>query len=93
MLQVEALAHRTTALPLGRGAFTLATSCTLLTEALIVPKLVLAGRLPAQQNATACWCHMANSSEAVLCILQVDALTEDDKKFMRFVLDFVAQNI
>ncbi|XP_048495602.1 anaphase-promoting complex subunit 1 isoform X2 [Beta vulgaris subsp. vulgaris] len=50
--QLWQLAHRTTALPLGRGAFTLATSCTLLTEALIVPKLVLAGRLPAQQNAT-----------------------------------------
>ncbi|KAL8144559.1 hypothetical protein V2J09_017591 [Rumex salicifolius] len=46
------LAQRTTALPFGRGAFTLATTCTLLTEAITVPKLVLAGRLPAQQNAT-----------------------------------------
>ncbi|XP_010253785.1 PREDICTED: anaphase-promoting complex subunit 1 [Nelumbo nucifera] len=50
--QLWQLAQRTTALPFGRGAFTLATICTLLTEALVVPKLVLAGRLPAQQNAT-----------------------------------------
>ncbi|KAL2945094.1 Anaphase-promoting complex subunit 1 [Bienertia sinuspersici] len=50
--QLWQFAQRTTALPVGRGAFTLATSCTLLTEALTVPKLVLAGRLPAQQNAT-----------------------------------------
>ncbi|XP_074308133.1 anaphase-promoting complex subunit 1 isoform X2 [Silene latifolia] len=50
--QLWLFAQRTTALPFGRGAFTLATSCTLLTEALTVPKLVLAGRLPAQQNAT-----------------------------------------
>ncbi|XP_075104821.1 anaphase-promoting complex subunit 1-like isoform X3 [Nicotiana tabacum] len=50
--QLWQLAQRTTALPFGRGAFTLATTCTLLTEALTVPKLVLAGRLPAQQNAT-----------------------------------------
>ncbi|KAH9618819.1 hypothetical protein KSS87_009167 [Heliosperma pusillum] len=50
--QLWQFAQRTTALPFGRGAFTLATSCTLLTEALTVPKLVLAGRLPAQQNAT-----------------------------------------
>ncbi|RVW42311.1 Anaphase-promoting complex subunit 1 [Vitis vinifera] len=52
LAQLWQLAQRTTALPLGRGAFTLATTCTLLTEALAVPKLVLAGRLPAQQNAT-----------------------------------------
>ncbi|GMI87289.1 pollen calcium-binding protein 1, EMBRYO DEFECTIVE 2771, anaphase promoting complex 1 [Hibiscus trionum] len=50
--QLWQLAQRTTALPLGRGAFTLATIYTLLTEAFNVPKLVLAGRLPAQQNAT-----------------------------------------
>ncbi|KAJ6350382.1 hypothetical protein OIU78_006531 [Salix suchowensis] len=50
--QLWHLAQRTTALPLGRGAFTLATISTLLTEAFTVPKLVLAGRLPAQQNAT-----------------------------------------
>ncbi|GFP97654.1 anaphase-promoting complex subunit 1 [Phtheirospermum japonicum] len=50
--QLWHLAQRTTALPFGRGAFTLGTICTLLTEALVVPKLVLAGRLPAQQNAT-----------------------------------------
>lgn len=50
--QLWQLAQRTTALPFGRGAFTLATTCTLLTEALAIPKLVLAGRLPAQQNAT-----------------------------------------
>ncbi|XP_048325794.2 anaphase-promoting complex subunit 1 isoform X1 [Ziziphus jujuba] len=50
--QLWQLAQRTTALPLGRGAFTLATIYTLLTEAFVVPKLVLAGRLPAQQNAT-----------------------------------------
>ena len=30
--QLWQLAQRTTALPLGRGAFTLATTCTLLTE-------------------------------------------------------------
>lgn len=46
------LAQRTTALPAGRGAFTLATAAPVLTEALPLPKLVLAGRLPAQQNAT-----------------------------------------
>jgi anaphase-promoting complex subunit 1 len=46
------LAQRTTALPAGRGAFTLATAVPVLTEALPLPKLVLAGRLPAQQNAT-----------------------------------------
>ncbi|CAK7325887.1 unnamed protein product [Dovyalis caffra] len=50
--QLWHLAQRTTALPLGRGAFTLATISTLLTEAFTVPKLVLQGRLPAQQNAT-----------------------------------------
>ncbi|CAM8913570.1 unnamed protein product [Rhodiola kirilowii] len=50
--QLWQLAQRTTALPIGRGAFTLATTHTLLTETLTVPKLVLAGRLPAQQNAT-----------------------------------------
>ncbi|KAK4273718.1 hypothetical protein QN277_017057 [Acacia crassicarpa] len=50
--QLWHLAQRTTALPIGRGAFTLATIYTLLTEAFTVPKLVLAGRLPAQQNAT-----------------------------------------
>ncbi|XP_020086066.1 anaphase-promoting complex subunit 1 isoform X1 [Ananas comosus] len=50
--QLWNLAQRTTALPFGRGAFTLGTTYTLLTEALVVPKLVLAGRLPAQQNAT-----------------------------------------
>ncbi|XP_038722804.1 anaphase-promoting complex subunit 1 [Tripterygium wilfordii] len=50
--QLWHFAQRTTALPLGRGAFTLATIYTLLTEAFTVPKLVLAGRLPAQQNAT-----------------------------------------
>ncbi|KAM1253481.1 hypothetical protein ACFX2J_041359 [Malus domestica] len=50
--QLWHLAQRTTALPFGRGAFTLATIYTLLTEAFAVPKLVLAGRLPAQQNAT-----------------------------------------
>uniref|UniRef100_A0A7N0U9Q1 Anaphase-promoting complex subunit 1 n=1 Tax=Kalanchoe fedtschenkoi TaxID=63787 RepID=A0A7N0U9Q1_KALFE len=50
--QLWQLAQRTTALPVGRGAFTLATTHTLLTETLTVPKLVLAGRLPAQQNAT-----------------------------------------
>lgn len=50
--QLWNLAQRTTALPFGRGAFTLATIYTLLTEDFTVPKLVLAGRLPAQQNAT-----------------------------------------
>ncbi|KAM7271463.1 hypothetical protein ACFE04_030677 [Oxalis oulophora] len=50
--QLWQLAQRTTALPLGRAAFTLATIHTLLTEAFTVPKLILAGRLPAQQNAT-----------------------------------------
>ncbi|XP_059457851.1 anaphase-promoting complex subunit 1 [Corylus avellana] len=50
--QLWNLAQRTTALPFGRGAFTVATIYTLLTEDFAVPKLVLAGRLPAQQNAT-----------------------------------------
>ncbi|KAK4776978.1 hypothetical protein SAY86_005666 [Trapa natans] len=50
--QLWQLAQRTTALPIGRGAFTLATIFTLLTEDFTVPKLVLAGRLLAQQNAT-----------------------------------------
>ncbi|KAK2985961.1 hypothetical protein RJ640_028279 [Escallonia rubra] len=50
--QLWQLAQRTTSLPVGRGAFTLATTSTLLTEAITVPKLILAGRLPAQQNAT-----------------------------------------
>ncbi|GAV64914.1 Apc1 domain-containing protein [Cephalotus follicularis] len=50
--QLWHLAQRTTALPLGQAAFTLATIHALLTEAFTVPKLVLAGRLPAQQNAT-----------------------------------------
>ncbi|KAJ4980944.1 hypothetical protein NE237_031781 [Protea cynaroides] len=50
--QLWQLAQRTTALPLGRAAFTLATTCTLLTEVFLVPKLNLSGRLPAQQNAT-----------------------------------------
>ncbi|GJR84537.1 anaphase-promoting complex subunit 1 isoform X1 [Tanacetum coccineum] len=50
--QLWQLAQRTTALPIGRGAFTLSTTCTMLTEALPVPKLILAGRLPAQHNAT-----------------------------------------
>ncbi|EPS73838.1 hypothetical protein M569_00901, partial [Genlisea aurea] len=49
--QLWHLAQRTTALPFGRGAFTLGTTCTFLTEALSVPKLVLAGHLPAQKNA------------------------------------------
>ncbi|XP_047093985.1 anaphase-promoting complex subunit 1 isoform X1 [Lolium rigidum] len=50
--QLWNFAQRTTALPFGRGAFTLATTYTLLTEALVFPKIILAGRLPAQQNAT-----------------------------------------
>ncbi|XP_024011523.1 anaphase-promoting complex subunit 1 [Eutrema salsugineum] len=49
--QLWRIAQRTSVLPLGRGAFTLSTIHTLLTEAFTVPKLVLAGRLPAQQNA------------------------------------------
>ncbi|KAG5529085.1 hypothetical protein RHGRI_029674 [Rhododendron griersonianum] len=49
--QLWQLAQTTTTLPLSHGAFTVATTNTLLTEALRVPKLVLAGRLPAQQNA------------------------------------------
>lgn len=78
------IAQRTAVLPLGRGAFTLSTIHTLLTEvicylqqeldmvlitcnyylmiyilseilqAFTVPKLVLAGRLPSQQNAIVC---------------------------------------
>ncbi|KAG5528496.1 hypothetical protein RHGRI_029251 [Rhododendron griersonianum] len=52
--QLWQLAQRTTTLPLGHGAFTIATTSTLFTEALRVPKLVLAGRLLAQQNAIVC---------------------------------------
>ncbi|KAK7361121.1 hypothetical protein VNO77_03162 [Canavalia gladiata] len=50
--QLWHIAQRTTSLPLGREAFTHATIHTLLIEAFTVPKLVLACRLPAQQNAT-----------------------------------------
>ncbi|XP_024523349.1 anaphase-promoting complex subunit 1 isoform X2 [Selaginella moellendorffii] len=50
--QLWQLAQRTTALPFGRGAFTLSTLRPLLTEALPIPKLVLAGRLPSQHDAT-----------------------------------------
>ncbi|CAA2984556.1 anaphase-promoting complex subunit 1 [Olea europaea subsp. europaea] len=74
--QLWHLAQRTTTLPFGRGAFTLGTICTLLTEALTVPKLVLAGRLPAQQNATVnldaniqdlkCWPEFHNAVAAGL---------------------------
>jgi anaphase-promoting complex subunit 1 len=46
-----ALAARTCALPLGRGAFTLATSRPLPTEALPLPRLLLSGALPAAHNA------------------------------------------
>ncbi|PHT40817.1 hypothetical protein CQW23_19671 [Capsicum baccatum] len=49
--QLWQLCKRTTTLPFGRGAFTLATTCTLLTEDLTIPKLILAGWLPSQQNA------------------------------------------
>ncbi|KAJ7525602.1 hypothetical protein O6H91_17G058400 [Diphasiastrum complanatum] len=49
--QLWQLAQRTTALPFGRGAFTLTTLRPLLTEALPIPKLVLAGRLPFQHDA------------------------------------------
>lgn len=50
--QLWQLAQRTTSLAFGRGAFTLATMRTLLTEVLTIPKLVLAGRLPSQHDAT-----------------------------------------
>ncbi|BBN07484.1 anaphase-promoting complex subunit 1 [Marchantia polymorpha subsp. ruderalis] len=50
--QLWQLAQRTTALSFGRGAYTLATSYPLLTETLHIPKLVLAGRLPSQHDAT-----------------------------------------
>lgn len=50
--QLWQLAQRTTALPFGRGAFTLGTSSAMLTEALPIPKLILAGRLPSQNDAT-----------------------------------------
>ena len=46
-----ALAHRTAAGPLGRGAFTLATASIAPTESLPIPSLVYDGRLPSQQNA------------------------------------------
>ncbi|KAH7290973.1 hypothetical protein KP509_30G071400 [Ceratopteris richardii] len=49
--QLWQLAQRTTSLPFGRGAFTLATMRTLLTEVLSIPKLVLAGCLPSQHDA------------------------------------------
>ncbi|CAM6122933.1 unnamed protein product [Calypogeia fissa] len=50
--QLWQLAQRTTSLSFGRGAYTLATSYPLLTETLPIPKLVLAGRLPSQHDAT-----------------------------------------
>jgi anaphase-promoting complex subunit 1 len=46
------LAARTSALPLGRGALTLATSRLLLTEPVPIPRLNLSGRVPQQNNAT-----------------------------------------
>lgn len=46
------LAARTTALPVGRGALTLGTSHLLLTEPVPIPKLVLSGRVPQQDNHT-----------------------------------------
>jgi hypothetical protein len=46
------LAARTTALPMGRGALTLGTSHLLLTEPVPIPKLVLSGRVPQQDNHT-----------------------------------------
>ncbi|KAI5082089.1 hypothetical protein GOP47_0001832 [Adiantum capillus-veneris] len=49
--QLWQLAQRTTSLAFGRGAFTLATMQTLLTEVLSIPKLILAGRLPSQHDA------------------------------------------
>ncbi|MCO5580419.1 hypothetical protein L7F22_034285 [Adiantum nelumboides] len=49
--QLWQLAQRTTSLAFGRGAFTLATMQTLLTEVLGIPKLILAGRLPLQHDA------------------------------------------
>ncbi|RRT35944.1 hypothetical protein BHE74_00051043, partial [Ensete ventricosum] len=66
--QLWNLAQRTTALPFGRGAFTLASTYAVLTEALHVPKLVLAGRLPAQQNATIkILCILIEVSHATSC--------------------------
>ncbi|KAL2629518.1 hypothetical protein R1flu_014204 [Riccia fluitans] len=50
--QLWQIAQRTTALPFGRGAYTLATSYPLLAETLHIPKLVTAGRLPSQHDAT-----------------------------------------
>ncbi|KAK9819157.1 hypothetical protein WJX81_007920 [Elliptochloris bilobata] len=49
--RLMALATRTMALPLGRGALTLGTLRPLPTEPLPVPALCLAGRLPEQHNA------------------------------------------
>ena len=46
------LASRTTALPMGRGALTLGTSHLLLTEPVPIPRLVLSGRVPDQNNTT-----------------------------------------
>ena len=37
------MAHRTMALPVGRGIFTLSTARSLLTEAIPIPMLVLSG--------------------------------------------------
>ncbi|KAL4443950.1 hypothetical protein ABPG75_011687 [Micractinium tetrahymenae] len=50
-LKLTALAIRTCALPLGRGALTLGTLRPLPTEPLHIPPLCLAGRLPEQNNA------------------------------------------
>ena len=46
-----ALAHRTAAAPLGRGALTLSTASIAPTESVPIPALVYDGRLPSRQNA------------------------------------------
>ncbi|KAH9317547.1 hypothetical protein KI387_019316, partial [Taxus chinensis] len=53
------LTQRTTAQPFGRGAFTLATTGTLLTEALTIPVLEVAGRVPSMRNMIV---HLSNTT-------------------------------
>ena len=75
------LAPRTSALAVGRGAFTLGTSRARPTESLRVPTLTLAGCLPAQRGATVkldlaaaspstdftAWPEFHNGTAAALC--------------------------
>lgn len=50
--RLTSLAVRTMSLPVGRGAFALATMHLLPTDGFAIPSLCMAGRLPEKHNAT-----------------------------------------